>query len=54
MISQETNEFTTDAILRQNFAVSLSQEKLKTCRDSNLRDFRKSSFWDYVNVSFLS
>ena len=27
------------------------QEKLKTCRNSNLRDFRRSSLGDYIHVT---
>ena len=30
------------------------QEKLNTCRNSNLRDFRRSSLGDYINVTFIS
>ena len=59
----KTNKLTIQTILCQNIKMFLPktlpsffrmQKKLKTCRNSNLRDFRRSSLGDYVHVAFMS
>ena len=35
-------------------SLSQTQEKLETCRNSNVRNFGRSSLGDYIRVTFIS
>ena len=61
-IQLKTNELTIQLMLCKNVTVLLPkilpsffqmQEKLKTCWDSNLANFRRSPFGDDINVTFI-